>query len=509
MTLTATVRTQASRAVSAPRSLFRVGAWLIVATVSAGVSVAVVAATDAGDTSGSTGVRLMVGLFLLAVAAAWGITSRPTPGRAIDVRSVYLLYGAIGFGLLALIRTDNEVGTAQRVPQRAVPLAMLVTSVAVLAWAIGYAVLQSEATRRFALRARRFAAPGNAWAPRFPSVAVVLYAIGFGARMLQIRGGSYAYLADPRSLITSPSSVGQLLAILERLTLISITVASVNLIRGSRQSFWPRVMLALLLVLEVSSGAYGGTKSALVFILIAVAVPFLATKRRPTLVAVAVALLLISIATSFVGAYRSKVAAGSTRLSGAPAREALVDTAGEMLVVTNLGATLATGAEGLMNRLRQIDNVAIVVERTPSEIPYRSATELVTAPAVSFVPRAVWPGKPVRTTGLDFSRQYYDLPADMYTASAVTVSGDLYRHGGMVVVVVGMMLLGAAARVVDRFWHPRQDLRLSILFTAAFVELINLETDVASLVTGLVVAVAVSLLVTKAAFVSLGAGPET
>ena len=91
----------------------------------------------------------------------------------------------------------------------------------------------------------------------------------------------------------------------------------------------------------------------------------------------------------------------------------------------------------LAKRIRTIDTPAIIMQRTPSEIPYASPAQLLISPVVDLIPRIVWPGKPILAPGYQISQEYYQLPPQIYTSSNVTPEGDLYRHGGWFPLIPG------------------------------------------------------------------------
>jgi hypothetical protein len=117
------------------------------------------------------------------------------------------------------------------------------------------------------------------------------------------------------------------------------------------------------------------------------------------------------------------------------------------------------------------------MQRTPDEVKFLSPVQLVEAPIVILVPRAVWPGKPILDTGYDFSQTYYDLPASAYTSSAITPVGDLYQHGGWIPVIVGMFLLGCGVRLLDDVMDVRGNPHSIFLFLLLFPTLVKQEND--------------------------------
>lgn len=117
------------------------------------------------------------------------------------------------------------------------------------------------------------------------------------------------------------------------------------------------------------------------------------------------------------------------------------------------------------------------------------------------VPRSLWSGKPVLSTGKEFSEQYYELPDTLYTASAVTVPGDLLRHGGLVPLFLGMLIFGALLRVADVALDPARDLRRLILFVPLFSLALKLESDVVVLIVGALQTVILAGIVGRFGFV--------
>ena len=71
----------------------------------------------------------------------------------------------------------------------------------------------------------------------------------------------------------------------------------------------------------------------------------------------------------------------------------------------------------------------IIIDKTPSPHPFRDVSELGAAPFTAAVPRALWPSKPLRLSGLDFYRTYYE--GEGVSSSAITAQGSLYLYGGV------------------------------------------------------------------------------
>ena len=142
-------------------------------------------------------------------------------------------------------------------------------------------------------------------------------------------------------------------------------------------------------------------------------------------------------------------------------------------------------ADYLAQRIRTIDSPAIIMQRTPGQIPYSNPGQLAVSPVIDLVPRILWPGKPVLNVGYQMSQEYYQLPPQVYTSSDITPEGDLYRHGGWVVLIAGMFLIGCGARVVDEVADLRRSTHGMFLIILLFPGLVQAGTDCATLLAGI------------------------
>jgi hypothetical protein len=242
---------------------------------------------------------------------------------------------------------------------------------------------------------------------RGPAVPWALFAAGLAAQAATAAlTGQLGYVGDVAASVSSASGYQQALALAGECVPLSVAAAAVRACRApSRGS---AVTLAVLFAAAIGLGALAGGKSSFIVAILAVVVPRAGTARR------------------------LPRAALTGAIAAAPA------VLGQVVTSDLSPAGLTRSADYLAQRIRTIDSPAIIVQRTPSQIPYGSGAELAQAPALDLIPRALWPGKPILAVGYQVSQQYYDLPASVYTASAVTPEGDLYRHGGWVPVVAGI-----------------------------------------------------------------------
>lgn len=145
-----------------------------------------------------------------------------------------------------------------------------------------------------------------------------------------------------------------------------------------------------------------------------------------------------------------------------------------------------SSSEQLRLRLREIDNFAVVVQKTPRSIAYRPLDDFVQAPVMGVIPRAVWPDKPVFAVGYEFARQYYGQDRGTYSSAATTPQGDLWRHGGLSALLVGMVAMGLGVRYLDGALRPERDFRALFFVLAFFPLVVKWELDVVSFLLSLV-----------------------
>ena len=153
-------------------------------------------------------------------------------------------------------------------------------------------------------------------------------------------------------------------------------------------------------------------------------------------------------------------------------------------------------------RIREIDNVAIIMQRTPDQIGFRSPVELIVEPLVGVVPRALWPGKPIGLTGLQVTQEFYESPA--VTASADTLVGGLYWYGGWLPVLAGMFLIGCAVRLVDEALDVRNNPHAIFFTLLLFPIVVRAEDDWLSIMSSIPATIFVWLLAVALTFRSRG-----
>ncbi|MGK5110419.1 hypothetical protein [Geodermatophilus sp. CPCC 205506] len=458
-----------------------------------------------GETQRFVATSLMLSAFGVVLGA---LIARPSGLRRSLVRlqlgpwvcvSFAVVYGLASLIWLVPASIPGDEQRAAVDPAYLVP-ALLVVAAGLSCFCLGYRAAP-RALRRTAAAADAAlsGAPGREVGARS---VLALWGIAVLAQAGSIRTGSFGYLADPQAALAATSSVPAVLALFGNLGLLA------SLLAGWRHavSRTPSSLVLLLFVLlsQLALGLFSGMKEQVIIQVFAAAFGYGLRRRvrlAPILVAGAVFVVFV---VPFVTQYRVAVLAGSGRLAPSD----VVAVVGlEDLLSASEETSVAASAEQLADRLARVGDVAVVLQKTPAVVPYRSPVDLASSPFLGMVPRSLWPGKPVLDAGYVMSTEYYGLPADVYTSSAMTPYGDLWRHGGIWVLVLGMAGLGMLVRSVDdRPGDPATDPRLLFLPMLLFTPLVKQEIDYLNLMASLVTTVVATTVASRVVAATSG-GP--
>ena len=401
-----------------------------------------------------------------------------------------LLWYWAAFGLATLAWVQPQTGTALEISLSSVLRALWLVAVGMTLWAVGYFVGPGRPARRFGNRV--MVALSLRFAPevRSPLAPWSLYAIGTAARIASaVTTGVFGYVGDVQSAITTASGYQQLLNDLGLCAPLAVAAAALQVYRERVPG--ARVTLAVLFLAEIAVGFASGDKQGFIITILAVAIPFTAARHRAhkgllTFTGLAfTGLAFLLIVVPFNQSYRSAARSASGTLSTRQALDAAPSILGQTIGTGNAAGVPWSSATYLLIRIREIDSPAIIMKRTPAEIGFVSPVQLVTAPIAALVPRALWPGKPILDPTYEFSQTYYEVPATVYTSSAITPVGDLYRHGGWIPVITGMFLFGCGVRLVDDMIDVCGNPQSIFLFMLLFPAWVKQEDDWVGMLAGI------------------------
>jgi hypothetical protein len=391
-----------------------------------------------------------------------------------------LAWCAVTSGLATIAWSPIQQDGGAEIGIQSILRALWLIALAMTALAAGYSTMQSRAHVRAA--GRLMAAIGGRYSSDVRSATVpwLLYATGFAARMLTAAlTGRLGYVGDAATAVSAASGYQQALNLLSLMAPLAVAVSAVRTWREHARG--AALTTAILFTAEVAFGAVAGGKQNYVTAVLAVAVPYTAARRRLPKVMLAVALsAFVLLVIPFTTAYRGSTHSQSGNLT---AGQAASGAPGVLRQITAdmSPLVLPQSLSYLAQRVQEIDGPAIIMQRTPSQIPFANSAQLAEAPAAALIPRALWRGKPVLAAGYEFSQEYYNLPATVYTYSAITPAGDLYRHGGWIPLIVGMFALGFGVRILDNGLDVRKSPHAVLLVLLLFPALVKAESDWVSL----------------------------
>lgn len=141
-------------------------------------------------------------------------------------------------------------------------------------------------------------------------------------------------------------------------------------------------------------------------------------------------------------------------------------------------ATVAGGWETVSARAALLDLMTDVMRQTPEAVPYWNG-ETYKSLIGAFVPRFLWPDKPVKITGYAFGHRYgYLAQNDYSTTINLPFFIEFYANFGVLGVYLGMLFVGVIFRILDRTVNvPGQSVLRTVVGMGLLLPLTNIESD--------------------------------
>jgi hypothetical protein len=454
---------------------------------------------------------------LPAAAAAWGgmalaawcvslltacsaLTGRDGLGLAQwKLGSWFLLWCALTDGLASVTWAHPQSGLIAQILPASVARAEWLTAIAVSGWAIGYCGGSRRLPTAAGARIMHSVDTRHSGIVRGPMLPWLLYAAGTAARLAEaILTGHFGYAGSVTVAVSSAAWYQQTLGLAALACPLAITVAGLRVYRERTRG--ARATLAALFIIEVAAAAAMAQKGQLVVAVVAIAVARASAGRGMPRVLITVAtVLFLLIVIPFTAAYRDEIRSGPVDLSPSAAT-AVAPAVAVSAVNTASAGTIPKALSYLSERLQEIDAAAVVMQKTPSQTPYDNPVQIPETLATDFIPRVLWPAKPILDAGYQFSQQYYDTPPSEVTAASITPEADLYRYGGWVSTLLGMLALGWFIRVLDDVLDIRKNPSATLLVVLLWPTLATPEGTVTSMPIALALAALAWLAVTALTF---------
>ena len=389
-----------------------------------------------------------------------------------------LLWYAVTFGVATVTWSQPQTGgVTGEIAVPSVLRAVWMLTAGISAWSLGYMAGPGQVVMRAGDRTVR--ALGNRFTGEVRSLAApwILYAVGISARLFTTAStGLFGYVGNVSSAVSTVSGYQGIIGALALCAPLAVAAASLQAFRDSTKG--AQITLTILFLIEVGFGVAAGNKENFVIAVLAVIIPFGAARLRlPRIAITGVIITFLVVVIPFNQGYRSSVRHGEVILTPSQGIATAPTILKETLTNGDMVGVAMDSLDYLAQRIREIDNVAIVVQRTPAQVPFASPFQLIEQPVIGMIPRAIWPSKPILATGYQFGQIFYELPPSIYTSTPDTMAGGLYWHGGWISVIFGMILFGAVIRLLDDALDVRVNPHAILLVLLLFPTLVGGETD--------------------------------
>ena len=221
--------------------------------------------------------------------------------------------------------------------------------------------------------------------------------------------------------------------------------------RNKRFGIWQLLIVGLLLVTAFTKSAFQGNRAGLVyiFVLIAFAYTFSGKALKAKHYAIGGIVVMIAVIFGIIYGTTFRNVKGSEEQMSLDQYVTLVPATWNKLVEQDPGTTLVNGFSTLSERLDSISPLAVVVSNYEALAPYEEAwginDNIYVDTVIFFIPRVVWPDKPVSIDASKYGDLYFNFAENSFT---LTPMGDLLRNFGPIGVPIGMFILGMIIRTL-------------------------------------------------------------
>lgn len=226
-----------------------------------------------------------------------------------------------------------------------------------------------------------------------------------------------------------------------------------SLFRQGRFTSRSWMVAGIVVTAAIVTALFAGNRGTLLSAGIIVVMAYLLSGRRFTMrsSAVAIGLLLFALIAGMIYGTAFRVNKGSQERTGIGQYATNV---GDTLTNIASGkdvASLEFGLTSLAQRLDIVSSLAVVVSNHEQLAPYEESygldNNIYKDTTYFFIPRALWPEKPLASDSKAYSDLYFEYDENSF---AITPIGDLLRNFGVPGVFIGMLVLGVALRTIYR-----------------------------------------------------------
>lgn len=236
---------------------------------------------------------------------------------------------------------------------------------------------------------------------------------------------------------------------------------------------WPRWMLVLVLVPSLSLAFVSGFMKPVFWIVLVLGIVALFTRVNPKFFGLfGVVFLLLSVLVV-------PVAEGLRERANLGLLDPTAPTALTSVTVETIADLWRSGDRDdwffafertLYRNAVVAATPGIIIEKTPSIIPYQGLDKFLAIPAY-VVPRVLWPDKPILSRGNWFGIVYLNQPEFSLSSAAITVFGEGYMYVGWLGVILACLILGVQLAWVYRWTAGAQVWAVYLALIPTFIDM--------------------------------------
>jgi hypothetical protein len=311
-----------------------------------------------------------------------------------------------------------------------------------------------------------------------------LFAVAFITKFYLLKNQLYAYVGFLDKYYENLASM-QVLNYVSQLGTLALIIVTIERYRERHDPFW-RILFVAVLLSEVFWGLISGMKGLVFQNFIVVALVSSFVKRRLNLRWLVIPFLALILLYPVSNAYRSLVRGGGVEVTSfegaARAGQMAFSKVGEG--ESTVGGVWSEGLNQTLHRLDLLTSVAQVLALGPRASMVKGDIHWWMLPIYPFVPRFLWPSKPVLDEGGWFTVALGGGSGDAATvgsSTGITYPGDLYLQFGLLGVPFGMFVLGLVVQWFTNRVSGSVEPRDLFVYAAVFLFGFPLEADVFSM----------------------------
>jgi len=285
---------------------------------------------------------------------------------------------------------------------------------------------------------------------RWPAVFLLL-SLSIYVRFLQARLGIFGYSAELTSLHRFAAYKQWLDMATTSSRLILVVVALAYFSKGKRTTLWIKALFWSVLFMEVGFGFLSGFKGQTVFPIIVVGMIYYIFKRKLPWKWVAVMLLILPLSYQVIEPFR-EYRLYRLDFQNKDLTE-IAEVVGRMFIIvgSNNDEIYVPNVEGFFKQLNLTKFAAGAIAHRDNlrldETDPQFISRIVMSPLYAYIPRIVWPQKPVSNLGLWYNIKVRGMPENTLSSVGMSPVGYLYLGGGIVAIVIVFWVIGIIQRI--------------------------------------------------------------